>query len=290
MDPLTFYAKPGPMTDPGKHAPLFDNLPDGLNQLCKIVQNNMIHVFWAQRMGIKLTEAQQSTLQIRSISEKLTLITETDNQPLTTSRSLSQRQVGNCRDFTLLLVSILRHKGIAARARCGFAAYFLPNHYEDHWVAEYWNPAKKSWTMVDSQLDTFQKEALKIKFDTLNVPPDMFLTAGKAWQMCRKGKADPDTFGIMDMHGFQFIWGNVIRDFLALNKIEILPWDGGWGFLKQKLSDPLPDKETLKLYDKIATLTLENNTKFPEIRDYYKQEPRFHPPSEWGLQEEQTTR
>ena len=285
MDPLTFYAKPGPMTEPGEHASLLDNLPDDLASLCRIVQNNMIHVFWAEQMGIKLTEAQQSTLQIRPIKEKLAHIINTNNQPLSTPRSSSQRQVGNCRDFTLLLVSILRHKGIPTRARCGFATYFIPNHYEDHWVAEYWNSTNKRWTIVDSQLDNFQKEALKIKFDTLNVPPDMFLTAGKAWKICRTGKADPDTFGIMDMHGLLFIWGNVIRDFLALNKIEILPWDGGWGFLTQKLSDSPPDKETLLLYDKIATLTLEINEKFNEIRDYYKQEPKFHVPSEYGLQE-----
>jgi hypothetical protein len=181
---------------------------------------------------------------------------------------------------------MLRHKNIPARARCGFATYFTPGQYEDHWVAEYWNPTKKQWTMVDSQLDAFQTKALKIKFDPLNVPPSKFLTAGKAWQMCRTGKADPEKFGILDMHGLIFVWGDVMRDFLALNKIEILPWDGGWGFLNQKLSDPLPDDETLELYDKIATLTLKINEEFPEIRDYYKQEPKFHPPPEWGLQEQ----
>jgi hypothetical protein len=73
---------------------------------------------------------------------------------------------------------------------------------------------------------------------------------------------------------------------LALNKVEILPWDGGWGFLDQKISDPLPDNETLVLYDKVAALTLEINEKFPEIRTYYKNEPRFHTPSEWGPQKE----
>jgi hypothetical protein len=88
------------------------------------------------------------------------------------------------------------------------------------------------------------------------------------------------------MHGLRFVWGDVVRDFLALNKVEILPWDGGWGFLDQKISDPLPDNETLMLYDRIASLTLEINEKFPEIRAYYKSEPRFRIPSEWGSQEE----
>jgi hypothetical protein len=286
MDPLAFYSKPGMMTDPGKHAYLLAGLPDDLVSLCSVVQNNLIHVFWAERMGVNLTEAQQSTLQIRPLSEKLARIAQTNDQPLGTSRTLSQRQVGNCRDFTLLLVSMLRHKGIPARARCGFGTYFDPDQNVDHWVGEYWNPSKKHWMMVDSQLDSFQTDALKIDFNPLDVPTDAFLTAGKAWKMCRSGEADPDKFGIFDMHGLRFVWGNVVRDFLALNKVEILPWDGGWGFLDQKLSYPLPDNETLILYDKIAAMTTEINEKFPEIRAYYKNEPRFHTPSEWGSQKE----
>lgn len=286
MDPLAFYSKPGMMTDPGKHAYLLSGLPDDLVSLCQVVQNNLIHVFWAERMGVNLTEDQQSTLQIRSVSEKLAHIAETSDQPLSIPRSLDQRQVGNCRDFTVLLVSMLRHKGIPARARCGFGTYFDPDQYVDHWVCEYWNALKRRWAMVDSQLDSFQTGALNIRFDPLDVPPDEFLTAGKAWKMCRSGKADPDKFGIFDMHGLRFVWGDVVRDFLALNKVEILPWDGGWGFLNQKLSDPLPDSETLMLYDRIAALTLEINEKFPEIRAYHKNEPRFHIPSEWGSQEE----
>jgi hypothetical protein len=286
MDPLAFYSKPGMMTDPRKHAYLLAGLQDDLVSLCQVVQNNLIHVFWAERMGVNLTEDQQSTLQMRSVSEKLAHIAETSDQPLSMPRSLNQRQVGNCRDFTVLLVSVLRHKGIPARARCGFGTYFDPDQYVDHWVCEYWNALKRRWVMVDSQLDSFQTEALNIRFDPLDVPPDEFLTAGKAWKVCRSGKVDPDKFGIFDMHGLRFVWGDVVRDFLSLNKVEILPWDGGWGFLDQKLSDSLPDSETLMLYDRIAALTLEINEKFPEIRAYYKNEPRFHIPSEWGSQEE----
>jgi hypothetical protein len=104
--------------------------------------------------------------------------------------------------------------------------------------------------------------------------------------MCRSGKTDPDKFGIFDMHGLRFVWGDVVRDFLALNKVEILPWDGGWGFLNQKLSDPLPNEETLALYDQIAAMTVSIDERFDEIRTYFTNEPRFHPPSEWGLQVE----
>ena len=286
MDPLVFYSQPGIITNAGKYASLLVDLSDDLASLCSVVQNNMVHVFSAERLGLNLTEDQKRTLQIRPIAEKLALMTETNDQPLSVSKPLGQRQVGNCRDFTVFLCSILRHKGIPARARCGFGKYFDPGQYVDHWVCEYWNSAKRRWMMVDSELDASAIEFFNIKFDPLDVPSEEFMTAGRAWKLCRQRKADPDKFGIFDMHGIRFIWGDVVRDFLALNKVEILPWDGGWGFLNQKLSDPLPDEETLVLYDQIATMTLEINEKFPEIRAYYKSEPRFHIPSEWGLQEE----
>ena len=57
---------------------------------------------------------------------------------------------------------------------------------------------------------------------------DRFLTGGQAWQMCRSGGANPDDFGIFDMRGPWFMQGDLVRDFLALNKVEILPWDP-WG-------------------------------------------------------------
>ena len=107
------------------------------------------------------------------------LMQKTDPQPLTEPRSLEQRQIGNCRDFTVLLTSILRYQGVPARARCGFGTYFLPNHFEDHWVCEYWNADQERWILVDAQLDEFQCDEMKVPFDPLDVPRDQFVVAGK---------------------------------------------------------------------------------------------------------------
>ena len=70
--------------------------------------------------------------------------------------------------------------------------------------------------------------------------------------MCRSCQADPDKFGIFDMHGLWFIRGNLVRDLLALNKIELLPWDG-WGLTSKDEQDISPDD--LALLDRIADLT-----------------------------------
>ena len=123
---------------------------------------------------------------------------------------------------------MLRAQGVAARARCGFGAYFEKGKFVDHWVTEYWNEAQKRWVLVDAQLDARQRELFKVTFDPLDVPRDQFLVAGDAWRLCRAARPIPMQFGILDMHGLWFVAGNLIRDVAALNNHEMLPWDV-WG-------------------------------------------------------------
>jgi hypothetical protein len=281
-DLLDFYARPGVMTDPGKHADLLAGLPGDVGALCKVVQQNLVHVFWAERYGRTLSEAEKGTLNVRPISGKLALMRQAGERPLLAGRALERRQVGNCRDFSLLLTTFLRQQGRPARARCGFGAYFLPEHFEDHWVCEYWNTELGRWVLVDAQLDELQRGALEIGFDPLDVPRDQFVIAGRAWQMCREGRADPKQFGIFDMHGWWFIWGDVVRDFLSLNKVEILPWDHEVGAFSHRLEDPFPDDQAeIAFCDRIAALTLSGEEAFGEVRREYEREARWHAPESW---------
>lgn len=140
--PLERYARPGPMTGPKEDAGLFDGLPREIPALCQIVQGLLIHIFWAERHGVTLSEERRQEVQIRSVAHMRARIRGLDDRPLTVARPLEKRLVGNCRDFVTLLWAMLPHQGVPARTRCGFARYFLPNHYEDHWVCEYWQADK----------------------------------------------------------------------------------------------------------------------------------------------------
>ena len=279
---LTYYSRPGVMTDPGKLSDLLTNLPTDLAGLCQVVQGSLFHIFWAERYGLDLADGQKQTVEVRPVRDKLARLREMDSQPLATPRPLEQRQVGNCRDFSLLLCAILRHQGRPARARCGFGVYFLPGHFEDHWVCEVWHAEQGRWVLVDAQLDALQRQALSIPFDPLDVPRDQFIVASEAWQMCRTGQAYPDCFGIFDMHGIWFIWGNVMRDFLALNKVEILPWDS-WEstYWSKQLSDPPAPEPEMAKYDRLAALTLGVDDNFAEVRRYFEAEPQIQPPARW---------
>lgn len=277
-----FYTSQGPMSDPAEFTVMFNHLPSDIASLCKVVQGNLLHIFWAERYGRKLSETEEQTVGLRSMRQKLSPIRTVDDKTLVNPRQLNKKQAGNCRDFSLMLTSFLRYLGIPARARCGFGKYFLPGHFEDHWVTEYWDDQRQAWVLVDSQLDDFQLEILKPDFSPLDVPRDQFIIAADAWQMCRQGSADPKNFGIFDMHGWWFIWGNVVRDFLALNKLEILPWDYELGAFTHRLEDPLPENyEELVFYDEVAALTIAGDQAFDQLRRRFEQEDRWRVPQSW---------
>jgi hypothetical protein len=274
-DTLPFFAAPGPLTTPGRHAGLLKELPSDVGSLVRIVQGLLIHVFWAERYGVHLDVARREEVQLRDAASKLARIVELDPRPLAEPRAPDYRLAGNCRDFSVLLVTFLRRQGIPARARCGFARYFLPDHYEDHWVGEYWHEAEQRWVLVDAQLDALQQEKLGIAFDTLDVPRDQFITGGAAWTLCRSGQADPDTFGIADMKGLWFVRGNLGRDVAALNKVELLPWDG-WGLVDGIDEDPASGD--LAALDEMAALSGGDVPEFERVRALYETDPRWRVP------------
>ena len=193
-DPLEYYTNQSPITDPREYAHLFEGLPVEIPALCQIVQGTILHILWAERYGVKLSEGQKLEIGLRHVPRMLARLQEIDNRPLTLTREPEKRLIGHCRQFSVLLCAILRHRGVPARARCGFATYFDPGKYEYHWVCEYWKADEQRWVMVDPQLDDFQREYLQITFNPIDILPDQFLPAGKAYQMCREGFSRPRRF------------------------------------------------------------------------------------------------
>lgn len=272
MPTFDYFSQQGRISDPGIHESLYDGLPTSIEDLVKLVPGVTIHVFWTERYGFKPAPDRMAEVQLRWMEKRLARTLELDPRPLREARAFEKKLIGNCRDHSVLLVSILRHQGVPARARCGFAAYFMPDHFEDHWVVEYWNQEQNRWVLVDAQLDELQRDVLKIDFDVLDVPRDQFIVGGRAWQMCRRGEHDADKFGIFDMHGLGFVRGNLVRDVASLNRMELLPWDC-WGVI---LNESLDDPGDLAALDEAAYLSAGDVPDFEAIRTRYESDPRFH--------------
>jgi hypothetical protein len=104
------------------------------------------------------------------------------------------------------------------------------------------------------------------------VPRDQFIVGGAAWKMCRAGQADPDQFGIFDMHGMDFIKGDFLRDVASLNKMELLPWDC-WGLIfTDYVTLPADD---LSMLDRLADLTSIDVPDFDAVHQLYESDPRL---------------
>jgi hypothetical protein len=277
---LHYYAAQGPITESGKYGALFRDLPDDIPSLCRIIQGLLLHFGWTERYGVQLNNDRfNRDANLRKVSKQLKRIIELDDKPLTEERSPANRLLGCCRDFSTLLTAILRYKGVPARARCGFATYFAPNHFEDHWVCQYWKSGEKRWVMVDTQLDRLQRELLGTRFDTTDMPEGLFLPAGQGWQICRTGKADPEAFGFGTWHGMWFVRGNLIRDLLSLNKIEPLAWDV-WGLMPKYEPQDIPP-EQFELLDKTAWVTHGLNPDLSTVQARYEEEESLHAPADW---------
>jgi hypothetical protein len=273
------------MTDPGEYAALFDDLPATISQLCEVVQGLMIHRAFADQYGLDVSERRAEEAELRHVKNLLSRIVELDGRPLTFARPPEKRLQIVCRDFATVLCAMLRHQGVPARARCGFARYFercpesTPGFNVDHWVCEVWDDEEERWVLVDAELSKDELDFCHIEIEPLDVPRDQFLVAGRAWQLCRAGEANPHDFGLApdSMHGLWYIQSQLVRDLAAMNKMELLCWDC-WG-LGNAHPEEDPSAQEAMLLDDVAELTQADNEAFRELRAIYEQNEHLRVPS-----------
>lgn len=261
MKSQEYYLSQTNITCPGEYAFMFDDLPDDMEKLCAVVRGMHIHF-----RDLKAPRARKREADLRTVSAILERAYTLDNRPLPVRRRQKQRVMGCCRDAAVLLCSMLRHKGIPARIRVGFAPYFLissksgENFSSDHVITEYWDGSR--WRLVDTGRFDW------MLFDTLDVPRDHFLVGGYVWQMCRKGEMNPEMFGHGpgdDFTGWWALRDILIRDLAAQNKVELLLWDA-WGWM---FPDFHPNEEELAFLDQIAELTQAEDATFDQVRTLY---------------------
>ena len=213
------------MSDPGDQAAALSALPTELAGLLQALQGLLLHVDELRLYGLSPCRASGLSRETLPVAERLRRIRESNPAALTVRRPLPERAAATCRDFALLLTACLREQGRAARVRCGFADYFAPGRYEDHWVCEYWDETEGRWRLADAQLDAEHRAHFGIEFDPAQLPDGVFLNAGQAWQAWRQSGVDAACFGHGSAAGASMLLINLARDRLALAKQETSAWD-----------------------------------------------------------------
>ena len=272
MNEHGFWAAQSLVTEPGPAAAAIDRLPPDLGALRAVSQQLVFH-FWADGdwAANGIAPERISEIDTRYAAAMFARLGELADLPLSAARQPRQRLVGCCRDFTVLFVSMARRKGIPARARVGFAGYLIDGRLIDHEIAEVWDGSAERWRLVEPEIDDGHTDpADGASFDALDVPPDRFLTAPRAWQLARSGAIDPERF--IDGPGLG-IWSwlrhNLVHDLAALNKTEMLlheVWGAG-------LRTP-PGPGELPVLDELATLTGQPSPPLAELRSAYRR-PQF---------------
>jgi hypothetical protein len=274
MEVIAYYVDQSPITDPGKMAVHLAELPHDLAALQRASRGLVLHYRVEDPSAHGIPEDRLTEVDSRYAETMLHRLVELDRRPLTEERPPQKRLLGCCRDFTVLFLTMARHLGIPARARVGFATYFIAGLNLDHEVAEVWDAEQARWRLVDAELgDEHTDPTDGSQVDPLDVPRDRFLVAGSAWQACRKGKADPARFlvdpelDIADTRGWPYLRHNLVHDLAALNKVEMLLWDG-WGLIEREL----PSQQELQLLDRVARTILAGDAAFDELRRLYQAE------------------
>jgi formylglycine-generating enzyme len=183
---LDFYRQYSSFTNPGEYGYVYKNLPDSLSDLCSLIKSQFIHPYAElpqYREQIPKERWNYESSKYPTVNSILKGLLSYDSRGLVKDRKPEDRLVLGCREYAIVLVSILKYRGIPARARYGHATYIMPEFHVSHIICEVWNENDRRWMLVDPGLNMidFSRE----KFDFSN----------EAWLQMQKKEIDPGLYG-----------------------------------------------------------------------------------------------
>lgn len=251
----------------------FKSLPDDLDELSKLIRNNIMHrvtLLKAFKTGNESITKKYPWYRNRCDDDILltapAMMSELfrqDKRGLTNSRRVEDMIVVTCRYVSVLTASILKAKGMIVRVRSGFAPWIRENEACDHWICQYYNKAEKRWVDYDVDEQIHDDKTKKI------------ITAAQSWLSVRAGKVDVNYFVHgTKTRGLPMLARSLFFDFHALMNDEI-----SYLFFPTYIDT---DKEFFKLstdelkeLDDLATLMLEPDKNFDQLRYIFRQDKKL---------------
>jgi hypothetical protein len=274
---LGYYRSHSATSDPGHLAARLAELPGDPARLVEAVSGLVLHISFVAALGITPPRDSADDAELRTIPAMLDRILARDGAPLDVPRPPERRLIGICRDYALVACAALRHHGIPARLRVGFATYFAPGVHDDHWVCEY--HAGGRWRLLDPELSEPVRAHFAVTFSPTDVPRDRFVSAGATWLGIRRGALDAGRCGVWGarLTGEWFVASSVVRDLATLNKREVLGWDY-WGLTRPiSANSPVPESTATRI-DALADLIAAPDADWKSIRDAYESDEALRVP------------
>ncbi len=290
-DIFNFYRQTSCYTDLGLYKDFAKNLPDSIEELCMLLRHQIIHPFDLYNEEIRkdknsfygdMTEVPITSLYYENnlfptAGAMLAELLRRDKN-FSIHRNIKDKIHVCCREDAILLVSILKAKGIPARARSGFALFVTKlNSAGDHWISEYYDEKQQRWILVDADM-YFDGKILKeygVDFNLLDIPREKFIFGAEAYLKLRNGTyrkkdiyyaSNPLTYGIpAAIRGLFY-------DFHSLMNDEII-----FLYVPKYICDKnfeLTEEEYLEL-EELATLMLEPDKNFSRLLEIWNTNSKF---------------
>lgn len=247
---------------------LLQTLPDDIESLLRFGKALLIHPIAARECGVRFNykSAVRNQVDHRSVNDilrnpKVSALLEHGTLDLHTEPA--ERGILSCDHHAILLVAILRLKGKAARARCGYSTYLVADMLTPHWIVEVYDETASAWQSVDPEQGRVQ------------IPEGEFLTAGQVWCMLKDGSIAIGRVLPDYQEGLDGVKYRLLNDMNALMKNELLNYD--WLIREATPKKPaifaLPvaklNQADLDLLDQLATFSGQADGKLDEIRRLY---------------------
>jgi len=204
---LEFYKLYSSLTDPGEYVYLYENLPDSLPELCSLIKSQFIHpnAELAEYRKQIPEERWNELIKYPTVKSILEGLLYYDSRGIVNDRKPEDKLVLGCREYAILLASVLKHRDIPARVRTGHAPYLIPGFHASHTICEVWNEKEKRWMIVDpaTGMVDFNRDEFDFSYDT--------------WFQLQKKEIDPGIYGNPGQYtGMVSIVGKVCPDLASL--------------------------------------------------------------------------
>lgn len=277
---LDFYKQTSQFTDLGYYKEFAKKLPNDINELCILQRMQIIHpvayddkdirskskCFWGDMTKVPITRLDYEEDYFPTAQSMIAeLLRKNSNYSI--KREAKDKINITCRGQAILLASILKAKGIPARARSGFAPYIKYDGINyDHWITEYYDENENRWRLVDADEHCPDHE---MGFDLNNIPYDKFIFGANAYLGLRQKTIKPESILYSSNPvtlGMKAALRGLFYDFHSLMNNEIIFLHVP-KYIKDKDFE-LSEEEYLEL-DELARLMLNPNENFKELKEIW---------------------